>query len=55
MIKHVKDNPHTLTMNVEDAGPNLVSYNICPKKDKDDIVYKQAFNKVNLRRGLTYI
>lgn len=55
MIKHVKENPHTLTMNVEDAGTDLVSYNICPKKDKDDVVYKQAYNKINLRRGLTYI
>lgn len=55
MLQYAQENPHTVAVNVEDAGEGLVSYNVSPKKDKDDVVYRSQFCKLSLRRGLTYI
>jgi hypothetical protein len=55
MLAYVQANPHTVTVNVEDAGPGLVLYNVATKKDKDDAVYRNHFCRLSLRRGLTYI
>lgn len=55
LLKYAEKNPHTITVNTEDAGEGLVCYNVAPKKDKDDQCYKNPYNRLNLRRGLTYI